>query len=88
MVQSVKCLAPDLDSGHDLMVHEIEPRIGLHVDGAEHTWDSFSLCTAPPASLKNKYMFKKFKIKKRVNQVMRQLDNHKVSRGNQEQGQS
>ena len=32
----------DFSSGHDLMVREFEPHIGLCVDGEEPTWDSLS----------------------------------------------
>ena len=39
MAQSVKYPTLDLGSGHDLMVHEIEPRVGLCTDSA---WDSLS----------------------------------------------
>ena len=30
-------------SGHDVMVHAIEPQIGLHADSVESAWDSLSL---------------------------------------------
>ena len=30
-------------SGHDLMVHEIEPHIGFCADSTEPSWDSLSL---------------------------------------------
>ena len=34
----------DFGSGHDLiMVHELEPRVGLCVDSMEPAWDSLSL---------------------------------------------
>ena len=39
MVQSVKHPTLDLNSGHDLTVHEFESRIGLCTDGMEPAWD-------------------------------------------------
>ena len=32
----------DFGSGHDLMVHEIEPRVGLCSDSTGPAWDSLS----------------------------------------------
>ena len=49
MAQLVKCLTLDFGSGYDLMVREMEPRIGLCADGAELFWDSLFL---PLPSLK------------------------------------
>ena len=45
MAQSVKHPTLDFGSGHDLMVCEIEPRIGLCTDSIEPAWLSlpFSL---------------------------------------------
>ena len=45
VAQSVKLPTLDFDSGHDLMVHEIESRVRLHADSTEAAWDSlpFSL---------------------------------------------
>ena len=43
MAQLVKCLTLDFSSGHDLMVHEFEPHIGLCADRAEPAWDPLSL---------------------------------------------
>ena len=41
MAQSVKHLTLDFGSGHDLMVCEFEPRIGLRAErAAEPAWDS------------------------------------------------
>ena len=40
MAQSVKRLTPGLGSGHDLMVCEFEPRVGLFADSAGPVWDS------------------------------------------------
>ena len=38
----------DLGSGHDLLVHEFEPHIGLCAEGTEPAWDSVSpsLCSS------------------------------------------
>ena len=47
MVQSVKHLTLDFGLGHDLMVHELEPHIGLCVDRAEPAWDSLSFSSPP-----------------------------------------
>ena len=68
VAQSVKILTLDFGSGHDLMVCELEPRIGLCTFSMEPAWDSlfFSLpllhsCLhALSLSLKiNKYTLKK-----------------------------
>ena len=49
MAQSVKDLTPNLSSGHNLMVHEFEPYIGLCTESKEPAWDSLSLfLSAPP----------------------------------------
>ena len=50
MAQSVKSLTLDFSSGHDLMVREFEPPVGLHTDGAEPACDSLSpsLSASPP----------------------------------------
>ena len=53
MAQLVEHLTLDFSSTHDLMVHEIEPWVGLYVDSAEPDWDSLSLSlslslSAPP----------------------------------------
>ena len=49
MAQSVKLPTLDFSSGHDLMVPEIEPRVGLCADSVEPGWDSVSLSlSAPP----------------------------------------
>ena len=42
VAQSVKHLTLGFCSGHDLMVHEFKPRIGLCADSAEPAWDSLS----------------------------------------------
>ena len=38
----VKHLTLDLSSGHDLLVHRIEPHFGLCADSEEPAWDSLS----------------------------------------------
>ena len=43
VAQSVKCLILDVGSGHDLIVHEFQPRIGLCANRAEPAWDSLPL---------------------------------------------
>ena len=43
MAQVVECPTLDFSSGHDLMVLEFKPCIGLCVDGTEPAWDSLSL---------------------------------------------
>ena len=64
MTQSGKHLALDLGSGHDLIVHELEPRIKLCVDSEEPTWDSLSpsLSAAPLPSLSLKKINKPKKM--------------------------
>ena len=47
MAQSVEHPTVNFGSGHDVTIHEIEPRIGLCADGAGPAWDSLS----PPPSL-------------------------------------
>ena len=43
MAQWVKHLTLGFGSGHDLMVHEFEPYIGLSAAVVELAWDSLSL---------------------------------------------
>ena len=46
MAQSVKCPTLDFGSGHDLTVHEMEPRAGLCcavLTSVVPAWDSLSL---------------------------------------------
>ena len=50
VAQWVKRLTLDLDSGHDLMVHEVKPHIGLCADTTKPAWDSLSL-PSPSLSL-------------------------------------
>ena len=47
VVQSVKRRTLDFGSGHDLMVCELEPHVGLCADSVEAAWESLS----PPLSL-------------------------------------
>ena len=47
MAQLVKCPTLDLATGHDLTVHEFEPRVRLCADSTEPAWNSLS----PPLSL-------------------------------------
>ena len=51
MGQSVKHLTLDFPSGHDLLVCEIEPRVGFCAGSTEPAWDSLSpsvsLCLSP-----------------------------------------
>ena len=53
MAQLVKHLTLGFGSGHDLMVHGVEPCIRLCADNAEPAWDSLfiSLCPSPVYSL-------------------------------------
>ena len=51
MAQSVKCLTLDLGPGHDLMVREIEPQIGLCAVRSEPSWDSLSTSLSDPPLL-------------------------------------
>ena len=63
MAQSVKCPTLGFGSGHDLMVHEIKPRIGICADSTEPAWDShFLSLSAPPPS--NTYIHTYIKLKK------------------------
>ena len=48
---SVKRPILDLGSGHDLEVHEIEPRVGLCSNSVEPAWDSRSLPLCLPLPL-------------------------------------
>ena len=50
MAQSGKCLTVDFGSSHDLTVHEFEPHIRLHSDGAESSWKSLSPSLPAPPS--------------------------------------
>ena len=42
-LSGLRCPTPDFNSGHDLMVREIKPLIGLVTDSSEPAWDSLSL---------------------------------------------
>ena len=49
VAQTIKYRTLDLNSGHDLTVHELEPHIRLCPNGTEPAWDSVlpSLCPSP-----------------------------------------
>ena len=55
MAQAVKHLTLAVGSCHHLMVHELEPHVGLCADSVEPAWDalspSLSLCPSPARSL-------------------------------------
>ena len=51
--QAVKHLTLGFGSGHDLVVGEIEPHVGLRVDSAEPAWGALS----PPLSAPPLLMF-------------------------------
>ena len=53
VAQSAKHLTLNFGSSHDLMVHEIEPRVGFCADRAEPAWGSLSppLSAPPPLML-------------------------------------
>ena len=49
MAQSVEHLTLDFSSGHDLMVHGIEPHVRLCAQSAKPAWNSLSPSfSAPP----------------------------------------
>ena len=50
VAQSVKQPILDFSSGHDLIVHGIEPHTGLCVNGVEIAWDSLSSSPLVPPS--------------------------------------
>ena len=52
-------------SGHDLMVGEIKPRVGLHTDSTEPAWDSLPLSSAPPLFTLSLKINKLQKLKKK-----------------------
>ena len=49
MAQSLKDPTLGFSSGHDLMVCEFKPRMGLWADSREPAWDSLSLPLSGPA---------------------------------------
>ena len=53
VAQSVKRLALDFGSSHDLTVHGIEPCVGLR---AESAWDSLSLSVSAPSQLERTHI--------------------------------
>ena len=49
VAQSVECPTLDFSSGHDLVVREFEPHVGLCTDSVGPAWDSLSpSLSAPP----------------------------------------
>ena len=46
MAQSVKHLALDFDSGHDVTFSEMEPHVRLYTDSVGPAWDSLSASLA------------------------------------------
>ena len=54
MAQSVEHPTLDIGLGHDLMVHEIEPHVGLYADSAGPVWDSVFLSLKINNTLKKK----------------------------------
>ena len=64
VAQSVEYPTLDLCSGHDLMVRELEPRIGLCTNSVEPAWDSLSPFLS--ASLLLSLSFKINKLQKNV----------------------
>ena len=51
MIQSVEHLTLGFDSGRDLMVRGIEPRVGLCADNRKPAWDSLSPSLSAPLPL-------------------------------------
>ena len=51
MAQSVKRLTPGFSSGHDLILHEFEPCIGLCASSMNPAWTSLSICLSASLSL-------------------------------------
>ena len=63
--------AADFGSGHDLVAHEFEPRVGLCADGLEPASDSVSPPSAPPLlTLSLSLSLSKINIKKMFNLKM------------------
>ena len=51
VAQAGECLTLGFGSGHDLMVHEFEPLIGLCADSEKLAWDSRSPSLSVPSRL-------------------------------------
>ena len=51
MVRLVKRTTLDFGSGHDFVVREIEPHVGLCADSVEPAWDSLSPSLSAPSLL-------------------------------------
>ena len=70
MARSVKRPAFDLDSGHDLMVGEFEPRVRLYADSVKPAWDSLSVSLSLPPSLNLSASLTKInKLKKMIKSI-------------------
>ena len=48
MAQSIKPPTLDFSSGHAVMVHEIEPQVGLYTNSMGSAWGSLSLSLSVP----------------------------------------
>ena len=64
MAQSVACRPLDFSSGHDLIVHGLEPHVRLHADCVEPAWDCLSPSLSAPLLLTQ--TLSKLKIKKKT----------------------
>ena len=51
MAQLVEHPTLGFSSGHDFMVHEVEPHVGLCADSMEPAWDSLSPSLSDPLPL-------------------------------------
>ena len=72
MAQSVKCQALDFSSGHDVMVLNFKPCVGLCVDSAEPTWGSLSPSLPLPDSC--------FFLSHEINKLKKMIPCHSVVR--------
>ena len=76
VAQSVKPLSLGFGSGHDLVVHGIEPQVRLCTDSMEPAWDSLSLSLCPSPlvlSLSQKYInifYKVMAVNKMIIQML------------------
>ena len=63
MAQLVKYLTLDFGSGHDLMIGDFKPHVGLCADSMEPDWDSLflSLSVPPPLMLSRSLKIKNLK---------------------------
>ena len=70
MTQLVNRQTLDFGSGYDLMVREIETRIGLCADSMESAWDSLSpSLSAPPLLILSLYITKNEHFFKRISRA-------------------